>query len=267
MLSNPVFLGIGAQRAATTWLHDCLKQHPELMLPEQKEIHFFDENYGRGWSWYSDQFGCSESGQLLGEITPNYLDHPAAAPRIARDLPNVKLFAILREPISRAISCYELLGHKFTEKSFEEACQPGRYLVELGLYAKHLKRFYGLFSREQVRIWLMEDVTERPDEMLRELTQFLGVSPFSQPVTVDQQTNSVIFPRAQSILSAVGLSGAIDLVKRSPVGDRLRKTAKDAKRRSRGQIDRRQLQKYFRDDIIELQDLIGRDLSHWLYSS
>ena len=261
---SPSFLGIGAQRAATTWLHDCLRSHPELALPEQKEVHFFDENYDRGWQWYADQFPSPSQGRRVGEITPNYLDHPAAAPRIAADLPDVKLFAILREPVSRAISCYELLGHKFREKSFEEACRPGRYVVELGLYAKHLKRFYARFPRQQIKIFLMEDFIADPDGTLRDLTGFIGVAPLPTPIPSGRQTNSVVFPRAQRVLNAVGLGATIDTVKSSPVGSVLRSLAGRAKRRQRRRYDRARLRELFRDDVLELQDLIDRDLSHWL---
>jgi len=76
MKKLPSFLCIGAQKAGTTWLHNMLRQHPELFLPETKELSFFDlkSNFeGRGTSWYRSNFAAADDNQLIGEVTPGYL--------------------------------------------------------------------------------------------------------------------------------------------------------------------------------------------------
>ena len=261
----PQFLGIGAQRAATTWLYQVLRHHPDVFVSEKKEVHYFDENYDRGHDWYLDHFSAAPPGRLRGEITPNYLDCTAAAGRIANDLPNVKLFAVLREPVSRARSSYELLRHRFPGKSFVEACQPGGYLVDLGLYAKHLRRFYELFDETQIHIILYDDLQADPETVLSGLYDFLGISHQPVPEMASQGTNSVLFPRTQRLIQTIGLGGAVELAKRGGVGDAIRYVGRQAKRwqRSRGGGNNPHLHSLFADDIRELERLIGKDLSRW----
>lgn len=263
----PHFIGIGAQRAATTWAFNCLQEHPQICMPAVKEVHYFDENYERGSAWYAAHFAECPPGAIRGEITPNYLDVPAAAERIARDCPDVRLFAILREPVSRAISSYQLLGHRFSEKSFDEACQPGKYLVDLGLYAKHLKRFYEYFERERIRVWLYDDVRKDPQTVLREFYQYLGVDSDFVPQAIDARSNAVVFPRTQRFLERCGLTGAINLVKQTPLVEPIKAIARKRGPSTSSPVVENDMQRYkgfFRDDILELQDLIDRDLSHWL---
>ncbi len=262
---RPDFIGIGAQRGATTWLFDCLDGHADVYVPTVKEVHYFDENYERGWQWYEDHFADAAQNQLVGEITPNYLDHHDSAQRIAKDCPSAKLFVVLREPVSRAISSYELLGHRFTENSFEEACQPGRYLVDLGLYAKHLKRFFQYFDRDQIKIMLFDDVVSKPECVLQELSTFLGVSRLETP-QLTKRVNSVVFPRAQRMAEAVGLNPIIEFAKKSSLEKPIRNIADLVRRRKRSiEVDHSTVHAYFRDDILELEKLIDRDLSSWLH--
>lgn len=260
---GPDFLGIGAQRAATTWLFECLDRHPDIFVPCEKEVHYFDEKYHRGWEWYATHFREADPNQIVGEITPNYLDVDAAADRIATDCPSAKLFVVLREPVSRAISSYELLGHRFAEKSFDEACRPGRYLVELGLYAKHLKRFFQRFDRKQIKVLLFDDVKKNPEYVLQELCVYLGVSPIQAPRT-EKRVNTTVFPAAQRAIAAVGLTPVARVVRDSPLARPLRMLAERIRRMRSSNIDRKQIQAYFRDDILELETLIERDLSSWL---
>ena len=98
----PNFVGIGAQRAATTWAHICLREHPDVFLPDTKEVHFFNRNFDRGIAWYEAHFARHAGEAAVGEVTPNYLNNEEAIPRMAHVLPEARLFVILREPIQRA---------------------------------------------------------------------------------------------------------------------------------------------------------------------
>ncbi|MGH9436648.1 MAG: sulfotransferase family protein, partial [Terriglobia bacterium] len=110
------FFVIGAMKAGTTSLHYYLKEHPGLFLPIEKEIPFFamDELYERGMDWYLDEFfSKAGTGQLLGTVSPPYMLNSKAAERIYRALPDVKLIALLRDPIDRAKSQYKMLVRAF----------------------------------------------------------------------------------------------------------------------------------------------------------
>ena len=116
----PSFLIIGAQRAGTTSLFNYLLGHPGVAGPSggdaavwwTKETHFFDEKFSKGTDWYRAFFPLASTrercrkhgGELLaGEATPYYMFHPAVPARVARTLPDVKLIALLRNPVERPL--------------------------------------------------------------------------------------------------------------------------------------------------------------------
>ena len=105
--SPPFFIGIGAQRAGTSWLHSCLCEHPEIYMP-RKEMHFFDNKYEKGVEWYCNEFSNCGEQQKSGEITPDYMSNYQALERIAQLSKKIKLIVILREPIERAYSASQL---------------------------------------------------------------------------------------------------------------------------------------------------------------
>jgi sulfotransferase family protein len=120
------FLGIGAPKAGTTSVHEYLRTHPQLWLPEAKEQPFFssDAAYAEGWeSFAAVAFHGAPPGRRYGKITPHYMGGPVAwrdataaaetesatavtARRIAERFPEVQLIAMVRDPVERAISSY-----------------------------------------------------------------------------------------------------------------------------------------------------------------
>ena len=68
----PTFICIGAQRAGTTWLYHCLKEHPEIYIPDHKELRSFNYNYNDGIESYSKNFKDAGESNVIGEITPDY---------------------------------------------------------------------------------------------------------------------------------------------------------------------------------------------------
>jgi LPS sulfotransferase NodH len=99
------FLGIGAQKAGTTWLYEALAAHPAIGFPAGKEIHFWDQGRSRGTAWYRALFEGAPPGVKCGEITPAYAILPLEAIREIRTL-NAALRVVytLRNPIERAWS-------------------------------------------------------------------------------------------------------------------------------------------------------------------
>lgn len=117
----PDFLIIGCKKGGTTSLMNWLVEHPDVarMYPSfqrRKSPHYFDINYRRGEAWYRAHFptrrtldrAADRAGRrpLVGEASPYYMFHPAAPERVAATLPDVRLVALLREPVSRAYSNY-----------------------------------------------------------------------------------------------------------------------------------------------------------------
>lgn len=67
----PTFIGLGAQRAGTTWLYSCLAEHPEVFMSRKKELYYFSKNYELGREWYESQFAEAAGARARGEITPD----------------------------------------------------------------------------------------------------------------------------------------------------------------------------------------------------
>lgn len=193
----PDFIIAGAPRSGTTWLYRLLDRHPDIYMakPLAPEPKFFlvDDLYRRGLEHYSRTwFAGIESRRRCGEKSTNYLENPAAAERIARHLPEVKLIFILREPTSRAFSNYlwsrmnGLEDQDFAAALELEAtrelnvperlryARPHAYFSR-GLYAKMLTPWIERFPRENLFVVRYEEIIHRPRLLARRLHLFLEV--------------------------------------------------------------------------------------------
>ena len=98
------FIGIGAVRAGTTWVSECIRRHPQVSFAFEKEVFFFNrattvlfydqaddqDNYHRGLGWYTKQFPPKrDAGLVRGEFTPEYLYDEEAPARIHRHFPDL----------------------------------------------------------------------------------------------------------------------------------------------------------------------------------
>lgn len=272
----PNFIGIGVQRAATTWVYQCLKSHPEVFMPDRKELHFFNHDFDKGLEYYAKNFKGSESFVAVGEITPNYINNEFALGRMAKLIPDVKLFLVLREPMSRAYSAYRLLNKQYKYRTFEEACLETDYFVKLSLYSQDIERLLSHFPRNNIKFFLFEDVKDNPKEMLKLLYSFIGVSAEFVPDSIDKIYNPIIYPDLQRTLVASGCGPLIDVLKRTKIGEIAKKfLVSQQKGRGKSQKENRKedpmslelrlrLKELFNADIIATQKLITRDLSKWL---
>ena len=262
----PTFIGIGAQRAGTTWAYNCLAQHPDVFMTDKKELHFFYAHYDRGLEWYEAQFAAGGQAAARGEISPDYMYSREALSNIARDLPEVRLFAILRNPVDRAISAYALRQERNEGVSFGEACRRFPGLVRRGMYCEHLDAIYAFFPPDRVKVLLYDDLEARPGAFLDELFEYIGVRTGVRPAAMVTRYNRVIYPGLQKALLDARLGWIIDAVKRTPAGEWVRRR-NSAARRSTGVAtpeDLDYLRAAFADDVTKLSRRLGRDLGDWL---
>ena len=268
MISLPNFIGIGAQRAATTWLYHCLKEHPEVFFPDLKEVHFYDTHFERGMEWYREQFRAYAGQKVLGEITPNYLSSEVAIPRMAETLPDAQLCVVLREPVQRAFSAYTLFSQDtYKGMNFREACQGSRYLIQKSLYAAQIQCVFRYYDRARVKIFLYDEVMQSPRGVLEDLFSFLSIDKDFVPLSIDKIYNHVLFPKAQKLFATPQLRWFSNAARKTAVGEWLKKysTRKNLRPHSPQEEEfQGQLKSVFRPDVLKLQDLIDRDLSHWL---
>jgi hypothetical protein len=221
----PDFLIIGTEKGGTTFLYWTLCQHPYVEPATEKELHFFD---GRKWfnkdiGWYLSQFPSPawRDGRkvITGEASPYYLFHPFSPRRTSTILPNVKLIALLRNPVDRAYSAY---NHKVAARqeplSFEEALaeEEKRTAGELekmlsddryysrnlrlyayrsrGIYVDQLQRWHKYFAPNQLLVLRSEDLFADPIGTVEIVHQFLNLPKCEMNITsLTEERNSLSY--------------------------------------------------------------------------
>ena len=202
---RPDFLGLGVQKGGTTSLDAMLRQHPDVLLPDRKELQFFSLHYSLGEAWYGAQFAAAQPGQCCGEITPYYLFHPLAPARIQDLLPDVKLIVLLRDPVERALSQLfhskrlgveplepeqALLAEVQRLRDAEAVIAAGdrhqghqeHSYVARSRYELQLARYEALFPANQMLLLRSEDFFDDPNPVWQRLLHFLDLKPVPVPV-------------------------------------------------------------------------------------
>jgi Sulfotransferase family len=292
----PNFFIVGAPRSGTTSLYHYLKQHPQVFMSRIKEPRFFaidgqrphvtEQNYERpeittNLSDYLALFRDAYDAIAVGEASTAYLNDESAPGAIADRVPNARIVAILRHPAERAFSAfqYKLRDGREPLARFKDALaaeaqrvKDGKTWYEYkgkGFYARALKRYFDRFDRSRIRVYLSEDLFDKPVWMMRDLFEFLGVdTEFTPDVSIRHS------------MSGRARSGGIQrwLTGKQPLKEVLKKAIPEQwghrviswvqpHNMIRGGLDpdtRLRLTREYSNDIRSLQDLIGRDLSHWL---
>lgn len=178
------FLGIGAQKAGTTWLYFNLKKHPDVFLTEEKELHFWDWHRARGLDWYRDQFTVAPAGTVAGEITPAYgilsLD---VVTEIRREFPDLRLIYLMRNPIERAWSA-ALMALPRAEMTLQEASDAwfidhfnAGGSAKRGDYETCLTVWHSHFPAAQIHVETFDDIVADPRGVMKRCCAHLGVDP------------------------------------------------------------------------------------------
>ena len=214
----PDFYIIGGQKCGTTSLYMYLIDHPEIFSPPVKDIRFFDKYFKKGIDWYKMYFPLTskkffvetilKKKFLTYEATERYLDHPHAATRINKITPNAKFIILLRNPIDRAYSHYNMIKNRGDEKfkeslSFEDAILieeerlKGKFqkmideqeyysdtyfrngYLNRGIYVEKLKRWFSMFDKNQFYIIQSEEFLKNSEKIFQEVLEFLEISKWS----------------------------------------------------------------------------------------
>jgi hypothetical protein len=199
--ARPDFLVIGAMKCGTTSLFRYLVEHPRFVAPRKKEIHFFDNHFSRGSTFYRGQFEFTWKvgrGRLTGEATPYYMFHPCAPERVHRMLPEVKLIVLLRDPVKRAYSHYQhQVANGWETLSFPDAVaaesdrlageekrllgEPGYFsfnhlhysYLARGDYLSQLRRWEAFFPTDRILVRRAEDLYRDTSRIVSEVLEFL----------------------------------------------------------------------------------------------
>lgn len=308
-MTMPNFLVIGAAKSGTSALYRYLKQHPQIYMSQIKEPHFFafegerPSFQGPGDQELYDYIGVSDietyralfegvsKETAIGEASTAYLYLSRARDRIRHYVPEAKLIAILRDPAERAYSNFLHLVRDCREplRDFARALQaeedriqnnwgPLWHYKQTGFYYAQLKRYYEVFEREQIKIYLYEDLNDDPLSVLRDAYGFLGVDNTFVP-DVSMRYNVSGVPKNERVHALYEFLHRPHPVKSifKPLlphesRRRLRERLLNALRNQNLTKPpfpleiQRQLEEVYREDVLKLQELIQRDLSEWLQS-
>ena len=285
-MTLPNFLVIGSGKAGTSSIGAYLDQHPQVFMSPVKEPNFFaydaaepgilvwgssrEREYPvRDLTAYAALFDGVRDEVAIGEASTVYLESRDAPPRIRATLPGVRLVASLRDPVDRAYSSYWMGIRLGTEsRDIGQALHPGDDLVRAGFYHSLLQRYVKLFERERLHVLLFDDLRSRPVEAMQSLYRFLEVDGrFVPDVRVRHNVGGV--PRSR-MLHTIFASRGLRAVARPLLRGRLRQALVGLRQRSLRRPPplpealRRSLIALYREDVLRLQQLLERDLSHWL---
>jgi hypothetical protein len=234
-LELPDFLGIGAQKAGTTWLYENLRCHPDVFLPDKKELHYFDRRFHRSLRSYARYFEAG-AGKVKGEITPSYAAlAPSRIRYIRAIMPETKLIFMIRNPIDRAWSqaLMNLVVRKkrafedVSDEAFLEHFRHERSIVR-GDYNRILEQWSRVFPKEQMLVGLFKDIRERPTELLAQVFDHIGVT---------RDVDWAAFPCTQVVHRGVGV----------PLPDKFRA----------------ELERIYGPEIEQLVERFGPRIAHW----
>ena len=203
----PNFFVIGPGRTGTTSLYHYLDQHPCITKSAYDELGYFDDNFHLGFNWYRSLFPTKFTQQkveskhkkfLTYDVTPGYIRRPWAARRISSYFPNTKLISVLRNPVDKTYSHYNLGVNGGNEKrSFEEVIKYDlkqlenfsdsyskksddyfknvieNSFVARGFYLEQLDIWFKLFPKKQILIIKSEDLANKTTEVIQDIFNFL----------------------------------------------------------------------------------------------
>jgi hypothetical protein len=294
---------IGAPRTGSTALHDALSKHPEFFVPRVKETHFFSagadaslqEVLAIGGTYritesadeYAQFFGGAESFRHRGEIDPTILVRASyAIPKLRAHLGTaVKWIVVLRQPIERAYSNYllhrrqeiewspfEAYLNVVTPRTAHEIVALDRYFG-MSFYFEALSQFFQAFGRESFLVLLYDDLKKDPPAFLRMILRFLDADSSIMP-SLELDTNAGAAPKGLfarfrdprhplQVFARDYLPKGLRRLAKPVLGWR-ELAAEDFVRPVLNAETRARLMPRYRDDILRTQDLIERDLTHWL---
>jgi hypothetical protein len=294
----PNFVVVGAAKCGTTSLFHYLKQHSDVFLPVQKELHYFaydhlSRNTGGPGGARTLDFACATrqayeahyrhagSQTAIGEVSPSYFYFPQVSERINLELDGPKIVVILRDPIQKAYSQYMHLVRDNRETlPFFEALMAEqdrtaagwtamwRY-AESSLYSQRITKYLEVFGEDRIKILLFEELSKNPAPVLDALFGFLGLAP-RDAINTERVYNRSGHPRSRALADFLARPNPVTTAARRWVPDRLRDRIKYAmlnlntgRKEAIDDRSRAYLQAFFADDVGELERILGRRLG-WL---
>lgn len=298
----PNFLVGGPPKCASTSLYFYLKQHPDIFMSPVKQTKFFSLDYDKGTDFYvQNYFSGLTNESMAGEATPTYFLLPFVIERIKRYNPDMKLIFCLRNPVERAFSGWSMRMNNGTEVlSFQQAMEENlkqraehsftgeqgarewvadqkrnnrqddagfRTYIEGSMYAYNLKNYYRHFPQSQIKVIFLDSLKKDLHGTLRDLFAFLGVDT-TYVIQHTEQKNTYKKSKIRFLDPVLGKNKKLSKMLSNVMPKGFKKKIMETMyvEGSKDRItpeDRKFAYDIFKDEIVELEKLLGKDLSHW----
>lgn len=193
------FLGIGAQKARTTWIAEMLSRHPAIRFPAGKEVHFWDIHYHGGYEWYN-AFFVPEKEIKKGDITPAYAILPLQKiAEVHQHFPNVPLIYSIRNPIERAWSS-ALMALQRAEMRFTEASDQwfidhfhSEGSIKRGDYEQCVRNWLTFYPKKQLFVLRYDSIAADPRTVMKSIAEHIGIDGAFYEAMPQEQLSQRIF--------------------------------------------------------------------------
>ena len=283
-MTLPNFLVIGASKSGTSSLSNYLSQHPQIFMSPLGEPRFFsfDEKNPTHWEKvpnihpitnldeYERLFDGVTTETAIGEKSPGYLNNQLAPERIKQTLPGVRLIAILRNPIDRAYSELQMDARagRYHGPIPPDSVSPHDLWIKRSMYYEKIKRYYDTFPQNQIRVFLFEDFVSNTNNVLQQIYQFLDVDiDFKAEISIKVNQGGI---KKYSFLYSMLKHRRSTHIFKPFVPTSVRRIYQNLREKNMKKAPplsdkiRQQLGNLFRSDILQLQELLCGDLSHWI---
>lgn len=236
---GPHFIGMGAQKAATTWLFKMLSMHPEVYFPKGKEVAYWNAPFDKREhiATYLNSFrqgAAAAFGGINGDITPLYMIIPEDdISYLHETLPDVRLLFIARNPVERAVSSADFHVRFYPEaKADYDGLLTSPFITNCGMYMKYLDNWLKYFPREQLHVIIQDDIRKNPRKVIAGVAKHLDIDP---SIWMDLP-KKYLHQRANAATQKTKIDAAMEA----------------------------RLKEIYREDVKRFSEFLGRDLTHWV---
>jgi sulfotransferase family protein len=296
---KPNLVIVGAQKSASTFIHLCLREHPDVWMPASETPCFLSPDYENGAPQELYEVTEKQQEKIIGIKRPDYLYMPEVPERIAKELDKPKIIVVLREPLGRTKSAYfHYIRGGFTPLAslnkgvlnilngkMKKKWKRSQEIIDFSRYSPGLERYFNVFPKDSILVLTHDEISRSPIECLQQIHTFLGIEKDFIPKSINESPQSVNYSLIRLFLSTTTNRFLWDYNQ-----DRTRATPKERISRLANvyikltrKIDNRILSKYFSSrkkpdfsskvkmelakiflpDIEKLGKLTGKDFSDW----
>ncbi len=286
----PNFLCVGASKTGTSSMHQILKQHSQIFLPDEKETNFFHKNYDKGIDWYKEYYKNVKNETAIGEICPTYIYNKKSPERIYNELgKDIKLIFIFRNPADKMFSNYKMNIAIFDEKnSFKDAIELDKqriknnenyhvayHYIKKGFYNEQVKQYLKFFPKKNMLFLIYEkNFKQNSENTYKKIQEFLNID--YEKLFLDIKNIPGQGIKNKNIDKIINTPNKINqFAKKLLPSKKLRMKIKNLiskKNKKQINVDNSQLEEMrshlindiYKESITELEQIIEQDLKHWL---